>query len=232
MTSIFCPDLVKALTGHFDLETVVHLDISSTDLSSLDTNVILPNAKTLNCSYNNLSSLTGLSSWTSLTFIDASNNCINDLSDLKNHPTLSELILANNNISSIEQLAVLKTIPTLDKMYLKFSQKDSSRRVKNENPFIENPKYREIISAFFPNLSVIDGVRLKSENSNYLITDYSEYLNNNHLEIPNLEPIKWIDSSNFELQSVENKSEINKLNQTTNDLFNDLRKIIQRNTKF
>ncbi|KAL0235958.1 hypothetical protein GEMRC1_002540 [Eukaryota sp. GEM-RC1] len=180
--------IILSITGHFDIGTVRKVDLSGSELGSIECSQPIPNATLFCCSHNYLTSLSGIEQWTSLIVLDVSNNSLSDLLPLKNHPTLSELNIVNNQIRSIDALFILKSLPALKRL---------SIALKNSqlNPICQSDYRRRVVS-LLPQLEVLDGIPCSSAGADVFLDNPVSLMKNSLIQLPsNLSLEPWIADS-------------------------------------
>ncbi|KAH8605430.1 hypothetical protein ERJ75_001607700 [Trypanosoma vivax] len=153
-------------------QSVTVLCIGYNGLKSLDA---LPSTLIrLDVSNNELSSLSGLSECKMLTLLNARHNQLTCISGLEQNLSLSHLFLGNNKISFVDGIAHLFLLETLDLGHNKLKTQSAVRPlslcrslrhlVLRGNPVVESMKkcYHPVLRNLCPSLMFIDGARLHS----------------------------------------------------------------------
>jgi Leucine-rich repeat (LRR) protein len=98
-------------------KNVIGLDISSSNIKSLEGIENLINLKYLNCNNNNLTSLEGIENLINLKYLNCNNNNLTSLEGIENLINLKYLNCNNNNLTSLEGIENLTNLNTLYCIY-------------------------------------------------------------------------------------------------------------------
>ncbi|GMH57065.1 hypothetical protein TrST_g9722 [Triparma strigata] len=150
-------DLIKHVTGEYDLEVVQLLALTALEIPSIMNLDMCINLKELNLSSNSLKTIgAGLSTLTKLSRLDLSNNLISSLSPADFEPlgkSLTFLALEGNDITDVDDLYSFTSLVNLKTIYMK--------RDELTNPCCGHPSYFvKIVKAFEDNvegLTILDG---------------------------------------------------------------------------
>ena len=105
---------LSSLQGLEKLPALTSLDLSDTNLSSLQRLEKLTELTSLNVSYTNLSSLQGLEKLTALTSLNLSNTNLSSLQGLEQLTALTSLNISGPTLSSLQSLEKLPALTSLD----------------------------------------------------------------------------------------------------------------------
>jgi Leucine-rich repeat (LRR) protein len=167
---ILCPPLMSAIeltesllkrrSGNFDLSAISTLSLHHSGLTQL--RPILSSCTSLtdlDISNNSISSLQSIDGrrLQKLEFLNASHNALADLHSLSFIPTLRELYLQGNQIDSIDKVSLISSkLPGL--RVLALQQLDGSMA----NPVCKLPGYRAQLLSLLPGLEILDGLLVRS----------------------------------------------------------------------
>ena len=172
--------LLLRLTGAYDLELVKRLDLSGRGLKSLRGIALCPNLTELAVADNDLTDLTEVAKLGKIERLDASGNRVRRLLGLERLQHLNYLRLERNAIKSMDEIKSLSNNEALRSLYLQdksrsVNENDVSGRNSTEavsgqeensgNPICNHPSYTTTVLRFLPNLTVLDGERLKLKRS-------------------------------------------------------------------
>ena len=154
-------ELINRLTGDFDLESVLFLDLSDRSLTSLGALALCTSLRLLNLSCNLLTSLTDITALTQLEELDLSANQITSLDGLEKLESLRKLDLPGNNITQLEALLPLTGLVHLKTLLLKLPGSQLT------NPVCAEPAYRTFMQKKFPTLVWLDGEKMSGAGSEF-----------------------------------------------------------------
>ncbi|XP_041368851.1 leucine-rich repeat-containing protein 61-like isoform X2 [Gigantopelta aegis] len=151
--------LLKTRSGEFDVESIHSLCLREAGIDDLGCISECLSLERLDLSRNIISKLHKLAGLTNLHTLNLSGNNITSLEGLQALDNLKTLNLAGNLIGSLESLRCLTGLENLQELRLKDVIHSLS------NPVCQNVDYRAEMISMFPNLSVLDGERLKGKGS-------------------------------------------------------------------
>ncbi|GMH48125.1 hypothetical protein TL16_g00223 [Triparma laevis f. inornata] len=189
-------DLIKHVSGEYDLSVVQLLSLTSLELPSIMNLDLCINLKELNLSSNSLKTIgSGLSTLTKLTRLDLSNNLISSLNVEEFEPfgkTLEFLALEGNEISDVDDLYSFTPLVSLKTLYLSLA--DST------NPCCSNPSYYVKITKAFESgsgLNILDGESFVLKGSiGELVDDGGVKADEKFMKV--LEVEKWLEDGDGE----------------------------------
>eukprot|EP00281_Chroomonas_sp_CCMP1168_P020433 CAMPEP_0206229656 /NCGR_PEP_ID=MMETSP0047_2-20121206/9819_1 /ASSEMBLY_ACC=CAM_ASM_000192 /TAXON_ID=195065 /ORGANISM="Chroomonas mesostigmatica_cf, Strain CCMP1168" /LENGTH=229 /DNA_ID=CAMNT_0053652981 /DNA_START=56 /DNA_END=745 /DNA_ORIENTATION=+ len=155
--------LIKAVTGEFDLENVFKLTLSRMNIRRMEELQDCPNIQELNLSGNEIGSIEGLGRLRHLRKLVLTSNKIETLAGLEKCSSLEHLQIQDNKITSIGEIEQLTHLKNLKSVY--FKNIDGTQK----NLLCDHPSYRSSIMRQLPQLTILDGERLK-----HVDTIYSE----------------------------------------------------------
>ncbi|XP_078285861.1 leucine-rich repeat-containing protein 61 isoform X2 [Rhinoraja longicauda] len=112
-------ELLKSITGEFDLESILFLKLTKMNICNLGCIGDCVNLERLDLSRNDISNLKPLASLKLLTVLNLSANRISNLDPLYSCENLQNLNLAGNLISSVDVLRSITKLKNLDTIRLK-----------------------------------------------------------------------------------------------------------------
>ncbi|XP_077005510.1 leucine-rich repeat-containing protein 61 isoform X2 [Tamandua tetradactyla] len=153
------PQLLKARTGEFALESILLLRLRSLGLADLGCLGECLGLEWLDLSGNALTHLGPLASLRQLTVLNVSNNRLTTLEPLATCENLQSLNAAGNLLATPGQLQCLTGLRGLEYLRLR----DPLARLSN--PLCTNPSYWAGVRELLPGLKVIDGERVTGRGS-------------------------------------------------------------------
>ncbi|XP_059802001.1 leucine-rich repeat-containing protein 61 isoform X1 [Hypanus sabinus] len=195
-------ELLKSITGEFDLESILFLKLTKIDICNLGCIGDCVNLERLDLSRNDISNLKPLASLKLLTVLNLSANRISNIDPLHFCENLQSLNLAGNLISSADVLRSITQLKKLDTIRLKDAVSGFS------NPVCMNTSYSSTVLDMFPNIKVLDGERVMGKGSDLyrLCKDIDSSLKVIDSSAPlnvSLGPKKWVEDNYWELQPVQ-----------------------------
>lgn len=148
-----------AAAGEFDLESIQFLSLPDCGINDISALEPCSNLIRLDLRNNEVSILRPIRKLKSLAFLNLSGNRITNIDALSGLESLSDLDLSGNLIGRFERLQCLQNLENLEKLRFCNTVK------KLSNPICHNLSYEEQIKGMFPNLLVLDGMRLKGYGS-------------------------------------------------------------------
>ncbi|NWU60077.1 LRC61 protein, partial [Dromas ardeola] len=156
------PQLLKASTGEFALESILLLRLRGRGIAHLGCLGDCANLEWLDLSGNAIAQLGPLASLKSLTVLNLARNRVASLEPLGSCQNLQSLNVAGNRVSSLRQLRCLTGLRRLESLRLR----DPLARLAN--PLcVTAPAYRAALADMFPGLKAIDGERLSGRGSEF-----------------------------------------------------------------
>ncbi|NXO51152.1 LRC61 protein, partial [Aramus guarauna] len=153
------PQLLKASTGEFALESILLLKLRGRGIAHLGCLGDCANLEWLDLSGNAIAQLGPLAALKALTVLNLSRNRVASLEPLGSCHNLQTLNLAGNRLSSLQQLRCLTGLRRLESLRLR----DPLARLAN--PLCAAPAYRAALADMFPGLKAIDGERVSGRGS-------------------------------------------------------------------
>eukprot|EP01138_Halocafeteria_seosinensis_P007617 gb/GECG01007785.1/.p1 GENE.gb/GECG01007785.1/~~gb/GECG01007785.1/.p1 ORF type:complete len:233 (+),score=32.30 gb/GECG01007785.1/:1-699(+) len=147
-------DTIKAESGQFDLESVLHLDVSGMDLSDISELQKCTNLKRLAVASNQIDNLKPLENLEKLEYLDVRYNGLATLEGIDTMPALRTLYAQGNTIGQLNELNVLNGHPSLSVIY--FQDRDGS----TASPVCQHPSYFVTLSKINERVRIIDGEHL------------------------------------------------------------------------
>ncbi len=151
-------DLIKNVTGEYDLEMVQFLKLVKIELPSITNLHFCVNLVELNLSDNRISDLgAGLKGLSKLQSLNLARNSIKYIDNgLFGLSSLRLLCLEGNDIADTADLSNLQVVaPTLQHLYLRSATGD------HENPVCNDPGYVEAARSVCKGLTILDGESLE-----------------------------------------------------------------------
>ncbi|XP_078285863.1 leucine-rich repeat-containing protein 61 isoform X4 [Rhinoraja longicauda] len=127
-------ELLKSITGEFDLESILFLKLTKMNICNLGCIGDCVNLERLDLSRNDISNLKPLASLKLLTVLNLSANRISNLDPLYSCENLQNLNLAGNLISSVDVLRSITKLKNLDTIRLKDTVCSFSNPEIDSNP--------------------------------------------------------------------------------------------------
>lgn len=211
--------LLKQISGAYDLELVTRIDLSIEEctrkgidkfntLSGIES---LVNLVELDISGHNISDLKPLNSLLKLQKLNISQNELTDVNGIQVLENLEHLQLQGNMLRSLAYLEDLTQISTLKHLYL---QKDGI-----DNPLCGHPSYSTSMLRKFPNLTSLDGERLKLKVSAQKALLESMAVPKAAFEVPQSKP--WLEHFDWEDGHNENNSNSSAGKSHENNMMNE-----------
>lgn len=148
---IISPQLIKKVTGEYDLEVVQWLNLSGNGIRVMENLLSCTNLQELDLSHNQIRDIEGLDTMMRLQKLDLSSNRIQRIEHLDHLESLEELQLQGNQITSVDDVLSLQNLPKLKHFYLK--NYDGSKK----NPACDHPSYMTIVLRYLRHITVLDG---------------------------------------------------------------------------
>ncbi|NXN35780.1 LRC61 protein, partial [Rhinoptilus africanus] len=156
------PQLLKASTGEFALESILLLRLRGRRISHLGCLDHCSNLEWLDLSGNSIAQLGPLAALKALAVLNLAGNRVASLEPLGSCQNLQSLNVAGNRVSSLRQLRCLTGLRRLESLRLR----DPLARLGN--PLCATaPAYRLALASMFPGLKAIDGQRLAGRGSEF-----------------------------------------------------------------
>ncbi|NXN31488.1 LRC61 protein, partial [Nycticryphes semicollaris] len=156
------PQLLKATTGEFALESILLLRLPGRGIGHLGCLGDCANLEWLDLSGNSITQLGPLASLKSLAVLNLAGNRVASLEPLSSCQNLQSLNVAGNRVSSLHQLRCLSGLRRLESLRLR----DPLARLAN--PLcLTSPAYRAALANMLPGLKAIDGQRLSGRGSEF-----------------------------------------------------------------
>ncbi|NWX80564.1 LRC61 protein, partial [Alca torda] len=156
------PQLLKASTGEFALESILLLRLRGRGIAHLGCLGDCANLEWLDLSGNAIAQLGPLASLQSLAVLNLAGNRVASLEPLGSCRNLQSLNVAGNRVRSLRQLRCLTGLRRLESLRLR----DPLARLAN--PLcLSAPAYRAALADMFPGLKAIDGERLSGRGSDF-----------------------------------------------------------------
>ncbi|XP_055662385.1 leucine-rich repeat-containing protein 61 [Falco peregrinus] len=153
------PQLLKASTGEFALESILLLKLRCRGIAHLGCLGDCANLEWLDLSGNAITQLGPLAALKSLTVLNLSCNRITSLEPLGSCHNLQSLNVAGNLVSSLQQLRCLTGLRRLESLRL------HDPLAHLTNPLCAAPAYCTTLADMFPGLKAIDGERVSGRGS-------------------------------------------------------------------
>ncbi|KAM6281915.1 LOW QUALITY PROTEIN: leucine-rich repeat-containing protein 61-like [Porphyrio hochstetteri] len=153
------PQLLKASTGEFSLESILLLKLRGCSITHLGCLGDCTNLEWLDLSGNAITHLGPLATLRCLSVLNLSRNRVSSLEPLGSCHNLQVLNLAGNRVSSLQQLRGLVGLRRLENLRLR----DPLARLGN--PLCAAPAYRAALADMLPGLKAIDGERVSGRGS-------------------------------------------------------------------
>uniref|UniRef100_A0A8D0FY59 Leucine rich repeat containing 61 n=1 Tax=Strix occidentalis caurina TaxID=311401 RepID=A0A8D0FY59_STROC len=153
------PQLLKASTGEFALESILLLRLRGRGIAHLGCLGDCANLEWLDLSGNAIAQLGPLAALRSLAVLNLARNRVTSLEPLGSCHNLQSLNVAGNLVSSLHQLRCLTGLRRLESLRLR----DPLARLAN--PLCAAPAYRAALADMFPALKAIDGERVSGRGS-------------------------------------------------------------------
>ncbi|XP_074757112.1 leucine-rich repeat-containing protein 61 [Athene noctua] len=153
------PQLLKASTGEFALESILLLRLRGRGIAHLGCLGDCANLEWLDLSGNAIAQLGPLAALRSLAVLNLARNRVASLEPLGSCHNLQSLNVAGNLVSSLHQLQCLTGLRRLESLRLR----DPLARLGN--PLCAAPAYRDALADMFPALKAIDGQRVSGRGS-------------------------------------------------------------------
>ncbi|CAM9200047.1 unnamed protein product, partial [Bubo scandiacus] len=153
------PQLLKASTGEFALESILLLRLRGRGIAHLGCLGDCANLEWLDLSGNAIVQLGPLAALRSLAVLNLARNRVASLEPLGSCHNLQSLNVAGNLVSSLHQLRCLTGLRRLESLRLR----DPLARLAN--PLCAAPAYRAALADMFPALKAIDGERVSGRGS-------------------------------------------------------------------
>lgn len=150
---------LKSHSGEFDLESILYLNLKRQEISDVGCIGECSCLTRLDLSENGLTKLLGLSSLLQLTYLNLSANFLQSIEGLQTLDNLEYLNVAGNLILSFDVLKTLSDLSKLSRLRLQ------DRSYSLFNPICKNEVYKPKVLSILPNLSVLDGERVKGAGS-------------------------------------------------------------------
>lgn len=165
------PELVKSISGHYDLECVRRLDLSNRQLTSAECLEQCANIEVLKLSQNNLSNVSFLAKLSCLRVLDLSSNNLTSLCGLGGNgvelTSLQSLDVSENEITDLDETArIIQGLPSLKSLTMMrqhTSLETGNKRDaggQSRNPCCNHPAYLQVMLRALPGLLSLDGERL------------------------------------------------------------------------
>ncbi|XP_078285862.1 leucine-rich repeat-containing protein 61 isoform X3 [Rhinoraja longicauda] len=172
-------ELLKSITGEFDLESILFLKLTKMNICNLGCIGDCVNLERLDLSRNDISNLKPLASLKLLTVLNLSANRISNLDPLYSCENLQNLNLAGNLISSVDVLRSITKLKNLDTIRLKDTVCSFS------NPVCMNTSYLNTMLDMFPNIKILDEI------------------DSNPPLCASVSPTKWVEDRYWELKPMQ-----------------------------
>ncbi|NXL68788.1 LRC61 protein, partial [Chordeiles acutipennis] len=153
------PQLLKATSGEFSLESILLLRLRGRGISRLGCLSLCSSLEWLDLSRNAIAQLGPLAALTALTVLNLAQNRVADLRPLASCRNLQSLNVAGNRLRSLRQLRCLSGLRRLETLRLR----DPLARLGN--PLCARPAYRGAVATLLPTLRAIDGERVSGRGS-------------------------------------------------------------------
>ncbi|XP_061202251.1 leucine-rich repeat-containing protein 61 [Neopsephotus bourkii] len=153
------PQLLKAATGEFALESILLLRLRGRGIAHLGCLGDCTNLEWLDLSGNTITQLGPLAALRSLAVLNLSRNRVSSLEPLASCRSLQSLNLAGNLVSSLRALRCLAGLRRLESLRLR----DPLARL--DNPLCSGAAYRDALADMLPSLKAIDGERVAGRGS-------------------------------------------------------------------
>ncbi|KAM6032547.1 leucine-rich repeat-containing protein 61 [Chlamydotis macqueenii] len=153
------PQLLKASTGEFALESILLLRLRGRGIAHLGCLGRCANLEWLDLSGNAIAQLGPLAALRALAVLNLARNRVASLEPLAACRSLQSLNLAGNLLSGLHQLRCLAGLRRLESLRLR----DPLARLAN--PLCAAPAYRAALADMFPGLKAIDGERVSGRGS-------------------------------------------------------------------
>merc|ERR1712216_60661 len=153
--------LIKAVSGEFELGSVYKLQLARMNIRKIENLENCEHLQELNLSGNEIEAIEGLERLSNLRKLTITTCKIKSLEGLSKCRNLEHILIQENEISNIGEIAHLTGLQNLKSLY--FKNIDGSQR----NPLCEHPSYRSSIVRQLPQLTILDGERLKHANTVY-----------------------------------------------------------------
>ncbi|NXP10627.1 LRC61 protein, partial [Thinocorus orbignyianus] len=154
------PQLLKAATGEFALESILLLRLPGRGIARLGCLGDCASLEWLDLSGNSISQLEPLASLKSLAVLNLARNRVASLEPLRSCHNLQSLNVAGNRVRSLRHLRCLAGLRRLESLRLR----DPLARLAN--PLcLSAPAYRAALAHMLPGLKAIDGQRLSGRGS-------------------------------------------------------------------
>ncbi|NXT20814.1 LRC61 protein, partial [Syrrhaptes paradoxus] len=148
------PQLLKAATGEFSLESILLLRLRGRGIAGLGCLAACANLEWLDLSGNAIARLDALAALPALAVLNLAANRVADAAPLAACHNLQVLNLAGNRLRALRQLRCLTGLRRLESLRLRDPLAGLA------NPLCAAPAYRSAVAGMFPGLKAIDGERL------------------------------------------------------------------------
>jgi len=148
---IISPQLIKKVTGEYDLEIVQWLSLSGNGIRCIENLLSCSNLLELDLSHNQIRQIEGLDALAKLQKLNLASNRIQRLENLDHLEALEQLELQGNQITCVDDVSSLQHLARLKHFYLK--NYDGSK----SNPACDHPSYSTIVLRYLTKLTVLDG---------------------------------------------------------------------------
>ncbi|XP_071844881.1 leucine-rich repeat-containing protein 61-like [Apostichopus japonicus] len=158
-TKIVSKQLLKTLSGEFDLESIRFINLSQLKIENLGDISDCICLEKLDASKNVISDVKPLAKLKQLTYLNLAANSISCIDHLEEIESLKTLNLAGNLLGSFDSLQGLTKLQCLES--LRFQDPIQEYM----NPICQNAFYKRNVLAMFPNLKSLDGERVTGRGS-------------------------------------------------------------------
>jgi hypothetical protein len=156
-------DLIKKVTGQYDLSLVQRLNLDNFGLKSLGNLVRMESLCDASLSRNDITDISPLANLTELRRLNLSDNMLRNLSPLvEEGPGLDKLAVldlsGNHRFESLEKvIETLKRLPSLRNLTLKSSNEKGSPVTEYQQDLANPNKYPRLIFEELPDVTILDG---------------------------------------------------------------------------
>lgn len=159
---------IKQRAGEFDIESVYTLSFVGLSLRSVAAVAACSSLTELDVSDNHLTALDALGGLEQLKVLVASTNRVQRLEPLRTLASLRTLRLDANAISNLDEVHHLAALPNLAIVYFRKVYEE----IAGPNPICGHPAYRPTVLRLVPNLTNLDGERIRPDAGAHAATLY------------------------------------------------------------
>ncbi|ETV83455.1 hypothetical protein H257_04179 [Aphanomyces astaci] len=144
-------DLLKRRSKHFDIACIQRLNLAGCDIRTVALLEGCTSLVELNLAKNHLLSLHGIPTLPTLKCLDCSFNTVTTLDGMSPQPQLEELHVEGNDLARVDFALLQKQLPRLRRLFL------HAPAAPRSNPVCKIDKYFDVVHAAMPSLESLDG---------------------------------------------------------------------------